>query len=148
MTEQPPANDSAPDRDILRQKVQFVRDSLRRLRQIRGEGKAAYLEDWKSQDATIRILQVAVEAILDAANHIIAREGLGLPKTYAEAITILTREGVLPAEHRDDLIRMIQFRNRAVHLYDEIDQEEIWSILENHLGDFEVVLDAIVQRYF
>lgn len=148
MAEQPPASGSTPDRDILRQKIQFVRDALRRLRQIRDEGKRAYLDDWKSQDATVRILQVGVEAILDAANHIIAREGLGIPKTYAEAITILTREGILPPAKREDLVRMVQFRNRAVHLYDEVDQEEIWNILEHHLADFEAVIEAFVDRYF
>ncbi|MBI4486041.1 MAG: DUF86 domain-containing protein, partial [Acidobacteria bacterium] len=57
---------------ILRRKIQFVRDSVRRLESIRGEGKAAFLASHVLQAAAVRNLQVAIEAILDAANHIIA----------------------------------------------------------------------------
>lgn len=140
--------DAVPDLDVLRQKIHYVQDTLRDLRGIGHGGKEHFLEDRLSQAAATRMLQVGVEAILDAANHIIARERLGIPKTYAEAITILVREGILPREKKDDLTRMVRFRNRAVHLYDEIDPSEIWRIIEHHLGDFEVVIEALVQRYF
>ncbi len=43
---------------------------------------------------------------------------------------------------------MIKFRNRAVHLYDEINAEEVYTILEHDRGDFEVFLRAVVSRYF
>lgn len=38
--------------------------------------------------------------------------------------------------------------DRAVHLYEEIDSEEIWQILQNHLGDFDTFIAAITRRYF
>jgi uncharacterized protein YutE (UPF0331/DUF86 family) len=43
---------------------------------------------------------------------------------------------------------MVSFRNRIVHMYDEIDPGEIFTILEEHLGDFETFIRAITQRYF
>jgi|GEM_PF-3609754 len=43
---------------------------------------------------------------------------------------------------------MVRLGNRAVHLYAEIDPPEIWTIIQEHLGDFEVVIEALVQRYF
>ena len=36
--------------------------------------------------------------MLDIANHIIAREGLGMPNTYREALTILCDRGILPLQ--------------------------------------------------
>lgn len=95
-----------PDRDVLRQKIQFVRDTLRMLRELREEPREEFLEDWKSQAAATRSLQVGIEAILDAAHHIIAREGLGLPKTYQDAIEILVRERVLPRDTREQFTKM------------------------------------------
>lgn len=139
---------SGPDPDVLRQKVQFVRDTLRRLEGVRASGRADFLDDPILQAAATRFLQIGVEAILDAANHVIAREGLGLPKTYQEAVEILIREGILPRERSEDLIRMVRFRNRAVHLYDDIDPGEIWSIIDGHLDDFEVFVRAMAERYF
>lgn len=139
---------TGPDREVLRQKIEFLQSSLRLLRSIRKEGEERFLSEEVSQAAATRGLQVGVEAILDAAHHVIARERLGLPKTYVEAIEILFRESILPGEQRDDFTRMVRFRNRAVHLYDDIDPSEIWTILDTRLGDFEIFIEALTQRYF
>ncbi|HEX2162791.1 MAG TPA: DUF86 domain-containing protein [Thermoanaerobaculia bacterium] len=136
------------ERDVLRQKVQFVRDQVRLLDELASRPREDFLSDWTLQAAATRSLQIAIEAILDACHHVIAREGLGLPKTYQEAIDLVVRHGVLPKEAHDMFSRMVRFRNRAVHLYEEIDPEEIWQILQDHLDDFEVFVAAITRRYF
>jgi uncharacterized protein YutE (UPF0331/DUF86 family) len=43
---------------------------------------------------------------------------------------------------------MVRFRNRAVHLYDRIDPREVWKILQEDLGDFELFIGAMVERFF
>jgi uncharacterized protein YutE (UPF0331/DUF86 family) len=86
--------------------------------------------------------------MIDIANHVIAREGLGVPRAYADSMEILIRDGVLPTDHRDSLVAMVRFRNRVVHLYDEVDAEEIWAIIDHDLGDFETFMAAIAGRYF
>lgn len=135
------------DLDKLRQKAEFLRDTLRRLREIRDEGREAFLESSVAEAATTRYLQIGIESIVDAANHIIAREGWGLPKTYQESIDLLIREGFLPRDRSETFRRMVKFRNRAVHLYDTIEPEQIWDIVQNHLEDFEVFLQALVSEY-
>lgn len=140
--------ESAPDPDKLRDKIQFIRDTLTQLEEIRGEGREAFLADRLPQYAAVRCIQIAVEAVLDSANHIIAREGLGLPRTYAGSVGLLVQAGILPAEKQDDFERMIRFRNRAVHLYGEIDPGEVFTIMERNLGDFELFIRAITRRYF
>lgn len=139
--------DPAVDRDKVRQKIQYVREALRRLADIRARGDDAFLADPILQAAATRWLQVAIEAVIDAANHIIAREGLGLPKTYREAVEILAAEGILPKEKTAGFVKMVKFRNRAVHLYDEIAPGEILTILQSDLGDFEDFIGILVKRY-
>jgi uncharacterized protein YutE (UPF0331/DUF86 family) len=136
------------DRDRLREKVDFVRRNVRQLEEVRSRGREQFLSDSVLQDATVRRLQVSVEALLDIAHHVIAREALGIPKTYGEIIDLLTRNGLLPQAKAADFKAMVKFRNRAVHLYGEIEPAEVFKILENDLGDFEVFLQAIVSRYF
>jgi len=68
--------DTGPDRDKLREKIQFIRGTLRQLDEIRDKGRDAFLADRVPQLAAVRCVQIAVEAVLDSANHIIAREGL------------------------------------------------------------------------
>ena len=138
---------SKPDPDKIRQKVQFLRDALRQLEQIRERGEPEVVGDPILQAAAIRYLQVGIEAVLDTANHIIARGGLGLPKTYHEALELLFQEGILPAEKAGDFGEMVGFRNRAVHLYQQIEPAEVWKILEEDLEDFELFIRAMVERY-
>ena len=138
---------SKPDPEKIRQKVQFLRDALRQLEQIRERGEPELRGDPILQAAAIRYLQVGIEAILDTANHIIARKGLGLPKSYQESLELLIREEILPTEKAEDFAQMVGFRNRAVHLYQQIEPEEVWKILEEDLEDFELFIRAMVERY-
>lgn len=136
------------DPDRLRPRIQHVRERLRRLREIAAEGSDAFSGDVLRQDAAVRNLQTSVEALLDMANHIVAREGLGTPTSYQEAVDLLVDHGVLPEENAEAYRQMVRFRNRAVHMYDEIDVDEVYSILESDLSDFEAFISAIVERYF
>lgn len=106
----------AVDKDKLRHKLHHTRESLERLETIRNRGRDVFKNEWLLQAAAERSLQVAIEAILDVANHIIAQEGWGLPNNYREALEILLREGVLPKNKAQDYLQMVSFRNRIVHL--------------------------------
>jgi uncharacterized protein YutE (UPF0331/DUF86 family) len=135
------------DTEKVRQHVQFVRGTLPKLRQLRDEGREAFVAGSINEAAAVRLLHTAIEALIDVANHVIAREGLGIPRSYADTIEILVKADVLPGERKGTFLQMVRFRNRAVHLYDEIDPAEVYAILENDLDDFEAFLAPIVARY-
>jgi len=86
--------------------------------------------------------------MIDIANHVIAREGLGVPRAYSETMEILVEEEILPGDRRDNFLAMVRFRNRVVHLYDEVHPDEIWNIIDSDLGDFDAFIAAVVARYF
>ena len=136
------------DRDKVRHHVQYVRGNLRLLGEIRASGRESFLANATFQAATIRYLQTAVEALIDIANHIIARQGLGLPRSYGEAVRILVENDILPRDKEQTFLDMVRFRNRAVHLYDDLDPAEVFDIVERHLEDFEAYLAPVVERYF
>jgi uncharacterized protein YutE (UPF0331/DUF86 family) len=135
------------DSDKVRHHVQYVRSNLPKLRQLRDEGREAFTSRSVNEAAAVHLLQTSIAALIDIANHVIAREGLGIPRSYADTVKILTDEKILPAERRDTFLKMVRFRNRAVHLYDEIDPGEVFTILENDLDDFEAFLAPIIERY-
>ena len=137
----------AVDPEKLRQKLQFIRENVQRLRDQAQLSVHAFVQDSLHLDAALRRLQVAIEAVLDIANHIIAREGLGTPNTYREAFAILCDRGILPLEKRDVFLAMAGFRERAVRLYEGIDPAEVHAILCNRLDDFNAFMRAIAERY-
>lgn len=135
------------DRDKLRSHLDSLRGTMRRLEELKGRGRRHFLDDDVSQAAAARWLQTAVEAIIDIGNHIVAREGLGVPRAYADTVRILLDEGVIPGERSESFLAMVRFRNRLVHLYDHVLPEELWTIMDEDLGDFEAFIAAIVSGY-
>jgi len=133
------------NRDKIRDKIQIIKDNLSKLESIKKTGFEKFIEDPFMSDAAIRQLQVSIEAMLDISHHIISRKHLGTPKTYLETIKILTQAGIIPQQQLSTLIKMVKFRNRAVHLYDKMSGEEIHNIIQHHLTDFDNFINAIVQ---
>ena len=135
------------DRDKVRQKLEFIRDALEHLGTIRSRGREAFDADPILRAATLRFLQTALEALFDAAHHIVAREQVGLPKTYRETVDHLGKLDLVDAALLDNLRKMAGFRNRLVHLYTTIDNAEVWHIVTGRLDDFENIAAAIADRY-
>lgn len=54
---------------------------------------------------------------------------------------------ILAQSHEESFVRMVRFRNRAVHLYDQIGAPEVIDILEHHLGAVELFIGAMAERY-
>ena len=70
-------------------------------------------------------------------SYIIGSLGLRTPDTHAEIIEILSDAGHIPGDKRATYIKMSQFRNRIVHLYNHIDSGTLYDILVNELADIK-----------
>jgi len=130
----------------IRQKLDGLQKNIAFLESMSQMSIDEFVMDPRNYLSAIRILQISVEAMIDIANHIIAQKGLGVPQTYHDSIKILTKEGYLPQDKETIFRAMIRFRNRAVHMYDEIDEKEIYRIIREHLGDYQDFVDSIIKR--
>lgn len=91
-------------------------------------------------------LQRAIQACIDLANVIIAKEGLGLPNTYKQSFEILHKHGVMAKDLCQKLCSMVGFRNISVHDYQEIKPAIVRQIVQSHLSDFEQFYSVILGR--
>lgn len=71
------------DRDLILRKIADLDQYLAQLSEYRGVTVEAYRRDWKTQRIIERTLQIAIEACVDIASHVIADRGLRVPATYA-----------------------------------------------------------------
>lgn len=76
-------------------------------------------------------------------NHIISRNGFRVPEDYGDTFIVMAEEGALDLEFSQELRNMAKFRNRLVHLYWEVDDHQVYEILQNRLGDFKKFLNSI-----
>lgn len=117
---------------------------LQKLRLLATLHREEFLNDFTKVESAKHLFQVAVECCIDVSNHIIASERFRAPKSYAESFEILAEQRIIPGAFVSALRKMVQFRNRLVHLYWEVDAEIIYEILQQNLGDFDVFAKHVV----
>lgn len=91
-------------------------------------------------------LQIAIQAALDVASHIVSDRRLGEPRTNRELFDLLHRDGWIDAPLAATLRNMAGFRNVLVHGYDDVDLAVVRDVLERHLGDLEAFICAVRRR--
>jgi uncharacterized protein YutE (UPF0331/DUF86 family) len=124
------------DRDLLRRKLAEIAEYVTQVSEYRDLTVEGYRADWKTQRIVDRTLQMAIEACVDVASHVIADRGLRAPSTYAETFEILVRAGLMSPGLGRVMADMVGFRNVIVHEYARIDADVVIRILRGHLGDF------------
>ena len=55
----------------------------------------------------------------------------------------LVQEALITDEKLESLMMMVKFRNRVVHIYNDLDPKEIYRIINHNLADFAFFLEEI-----
>jgi uncharacterized protein YutE (UPF0331/DUF86 family) len=132
------------DRDLVLAKVETLERSLGRIDSARTR---TGLDALDRQDIIVLNLQRAVQAMLDLAAHVVAREGLGVPDELAASFELLKRAGILDADLAERMRRMTGFRNVAVHEYRTLDPAVVESIVRERLGDLRAFAKLVLERF-
>ena len=91
-------------------------------------------------------LQLAIQAAMDVASHIVSDDRLGEPKTNRQLFEILARYGWITEELSETLRQVVGFRNILVHGYSDVDLDIVRRIVESDLGDLLDFAGAIRSR--
>lgn len=136
------------DRDLLTAKIGYIEKNLKQLELLQKIPEETFLKDNFFIGATKYYLQTCIEAMLDIAHHVIARQRYRSPESYVDSFRVLGEEGILPEAYLPVFYQMARFRNRVVHLYHEVDDREVYKILQTSLSDFRVFVKAILEHFF
>jgi uncharacterized protein YutE (UPF0331/DUF86 family) len=132
------------NRELLEKKLAFIE---RTLREIRVHGRPQQIEhDLREQRFLERELQLAIQAALDIASHIVSDNRLEEPSTNAALFRTLAKHGFVPEALRASLEQMAKFRNVLVHGYVDVNPAIVRDVVENRLGDIEAFILAIRAR--
>ena len=123
--------------------VSELRKSVARLTDIAKLPQDVFLTDPDKIGSTKYHFIVAIESSIDMCNHIISRNGYRVPEDYGDTFRVMGEVGALDTDFSDDLRNMAKFRNRLVHLYWEVDDQQLYGILQNRLVDFKKFLDSL-----
>lgn len=91
-------------------------------------------------------LQLAIQAALDVASHIVSDRRLGEPATNQQLFTLLVGDGWLAADQLPALRAMAGFRNVLVHGYTDVDRAVVKDVVEHRLGDLLALVARVRAR--
>ena len=132
------------DSDKIKQKLVFMQNNIAKLDDLRNQSKEEFLSDFRNVDSAKYLFQVTIEAMLDISNHIIARNQWGVPSTNKDIFQILSNKRIIEEKYINTYFAMAEFRNRIVHMYMQIDDEVIYTIVQENLKDLKNFIQMIV----
>jgi uncharacterized protein YutE (UPF0331/DUF86 family) len=132
------------NQDTIRRLISELECALNRLRELASLPQEDFLADPHKIASSKYHFIVAIEAAIDIGNHLISKNRWRTPEDYADTFRVLGEEGFFEELFVRELIRMVRFRNRLVHLYWEVvDDREVYRILTSRLGDLKRFMDGI-----
>jgi uncharacterized protein YutE (UPF0331/DUF86 family) len=123
------------DAEVLRLRIEALLEYLVRVDRFKETERERFVAEPDTHHLAERYLQLAVEAALDIAHHIIAARGYAAPSSYREAFAILCKQGVLPAALASRLQAWAGLRDVLVHAYLEVDHGLAWDAIQSDLED-------------
>ena len=132
------------DADLVRKRLAFIETCLRELAELSDSGRIEH--DIRERRFVEHTLQIAIQATLDVASHIVASDRLGEPTTNQSLFQMLERAGWVTPELASELRAMAGFRNVLVHGYVAVDSAIVRDVLEGRLGDIEAFVASVRQR--
>lgn len=129
------------DRELLEKKLAFIETCVSELQRL---ARPDLIEaDVREERFVAHTLQLAIQAALDAASHIISDLRLGEPETNRQLFELLRGALALPETLSDNLQKMAGFRNLLVHGYQTVDRRILRHVVEHNLADLLAFVQAI-----
>lgn len=135
------------DRDVLREKCRTVEACVRRLRQKTPAAPDELERDIDTQESVRLNLQVAIQACIDLAAHVVADEGYELAPGAAGTFAVLAREGVISAELSVRLAAAAGLRNILLHRYGQLDMARIHRAATTGVEDLLDFCRAVREKF-
>ena len=132
------------DVDLLEKKLAFIETCVRELRQMSQPERIAH--DIREERFVAYTLQIAIQAALDIASHIVSDGRLGEPQTNRALFDLLQQHHWLAPHLADTMRKMTGFRNIVVHGYQSVDPAIMRDIVEHRLDDLLAFTAAIRTR--
>ena len=133
--------------DLVSQRLRLLNGYLNKLHAIRNRTTLEqFLADSDTQDIVERNLHLAIEAVLDVGQHIIASSRWQPAEEYRNVFPILHQHNVISSNLLSRVVGMAGFRNLLVHEYATIDHSQVFHVLKNNLDDLAELARAY-QKY-
>lgn len=124
------------DAEAVRRRLAKLDALVRRLRPYGAMDAPVFEADELAQAACERLLQVAIQLVLDIGAHILSDRGVLDWEEYREIPRRLAEAEILPRELGEQLARAAGLRNVLVHMYLDVDPALVQGAIRDQLDTF------------
>lgn len=137
------------DRATVEDRLIVITKCIEDMKRLREIPYKEYRKDRLMQAAAERVLQLAIQAVLNITSHIVAHNRWGEIQQYTDSITILHQKDIIPEDLTNRLIDFTKMRNFIVHQYLKIDIQIIYKTLEIAIADlikFTQIIQSMLEK--
>lgn len=134
------------DRRLIDEKIEALRRCVKRVEEKCPASVDTLGADLDLQDILALNLSRAVQLCVDIGAHIISNTEAPPPDTMGAVFDTLAGLGVLGEDLASAMKKAVGFRNIAVHNYQAIDWEIVFSICHDNLQNFRDFAKAVALR--
>ncbi len=119
---------------IVGDRLALARQCLADLETLAALGREAFESDRRNPAAADSFLRRAIEALFDAARHVLARRHGLAGLEYREVARLAVEHGIVAdGDLAPTLLKIAGFRNRLAHYYDEVTPAELFGVITTDL---------------
>lgn len=133
------------DKDVVLNRIKHLEDNITYLEKIKKYDKKTFSSTQDIYYRFERALHLALEAVLDLGNHLIADQNLETPDSNRDIFRILFENEIIGNELKESLIKMAGFRNILVHDYLDLDRELEYEIIKNNIDDIKEFMRVVLK---
>ena len=125
--------------------LNLIGDYLSKLEKFSEISLEEFLSDVRNPASCESFLRRCIDAMFDIGRHVLSK-GFGYkPLEYKDIARVLAEKGIISKEYSETLVKIAGYRNRMVHFYKEITDEELYNIVKNNLGDIKHFIKEITE---
>lgn len=133
------------DEEKLLIKIDQMESYLSELEEVLPETYENYKKVEKRR-STERLLQLAIQTVIDICNIVVSGLDLGLPSEENDLFDKLADEGVISEDTKNNLYEMRGFRNILVHEYATVDNQLVFETAQESTEDFRKFASEIKDK--
>lgn len=130
---------------VVGDRLELVERMIGEIRSLPMGNYQEFIKDRRNIWTAESCLRRSLEALLDIGRHILAKGFATGVSEYKEIAQKLDEFGVLSSSEVRLLRILAGYRNRLIHFYHEIGEEELYRICKDQMGDLQKVKDAYLR---
>lgn len=127
---------AALDKNKMRNLIADIQGNIKELAILSNLTQEEFKSSKENYGLAEHYFRRSLEGILTVGTHILSR----LPektKDYQEIIISLANQKIIPKEFAERNKKLAGYRNRLVHIYWEVSEEEMYKVIKEYLEDLD-----------